>query len=106
MRNHMLNLLAIPQMPMIRPGDNLPEILIAALDKADIKPQAQDILVLAQKIVSKAEDRYVNLEDVIPSERALKLAKEVEKDPRLVEVILSESEEVVGHTDRQTSLFY
>ena len=97
MADHILSLLAIPQMPMIRPGDNLPEILIAALDKADLKPQAHDILVLAQKIVSKAEGRYVNLEDVIPSERALNLAKAVEKDPRLVEVILSESEEVVGH---------
>jgi len=97
MADHILSLLAIPQMPMIRPGDNLPEIPIAALDKADLKPQAHDILVLAQKIVSKAEGRYVNLEDVIPSERALNLAKTVEKDPRLVEVILSESEEVVGH---------
>ena len=56
-----------------------------------------DIFVIAQKIVSKSEDRYVNLSSIIPSKNALKLAKSINRDPRLVEVILSESIDVVRH---------
>ncbi len=97
MPNYELNLLAVPRIPLIEPGDDLAAILITALDKAGLEPGKQDILVLAQKIVSKAEGRYVDLETVTPSERANSLAKEVDKDPRLVEVILSESDELVGY---------
>ena len=97
MPNYELNLFAIPRIPLIAPGDDLAEILIAALDEANLGPFEQDILVIAQKIVSKAEGRYVDLETVSPSERAYDLARAVDKDPRLVEVILSESDEVVGH---------
>jgi coenzyme F420-0:L-glutamate ligase/coenzyme F420-1:gamma-L-glutamate ligase len=56
-----------------------------------------DILIIAQKVVSKAEGRFVDLVEVVPSARALALANEVNKDARLVEVILSESDEVVRH---------
>ena len=56
-----------------------------------------DILVIAQKIVSKAEGRIINLNDVVPSPRASALAKKVDKDPRLVEIILSESSEVIRY---------
>ena len=59
-----------------------------------------DILVIAQKIVSKAEGRYVKLADVKPSERAFQLAEETGKDPRLVELILSESREIVRYSHR------
>ena len=81
--------------PLIEPGDDLAEIILASIEKADWKLQNGDVLVMAQKIVSKAENRSVDLTTVIPSPRAIELASEVQKDARLVELILSESETVV-----------
>ncbi len=92
-----IRLLAIPGIPNIEPGDDLAAILIAALDEAGLAPARQDVLVVAQKVVSKAEGQYIDLETITPSDRASILAREVNKDPRLVQVILSESQEVVGH---------
>ncbi|MEE8188335.1 MAG: coenzyme F420-0:L-glutamate ligase [Kiloniellales bacterium] len=92
-----LTLTAVPGIPLVEPGDDLAEILIAALESARLMPAGRDVLVVAQKIVSKAENRYLDLGAVTPSERARGLARDVDKDPRLVEVILSESEEVVAH---------
>jgi coenzyme F420-0:L-glutamate ligase/coenzyme F420-1:gamma-L-glutamate ligase len=92
-----LSLTAVPGVPLVRPGDDLAALLIAAVERAGIVPADKDILVIAQKIVSKAEGRYVALEDVAPSPRARELAQAVGKDPRIVEIILSESEEVVRH---------
>ena len=92
-----LTLTAIPDLPLIEPGDDLAAILIDGLARAGIAPAARDVLVVAQKVVSKAENRYRDLGAVTPSERARDLARAVAKDPRLVEVILSESEEVVAH---------
>src|SRR5262249_15514998 len=90
-----VTLTAIPDIPMARPGDDLAGLLIHACEDAAIAPAHGDILVVAQKIVSKAEGRYVDLATIEPSARALRLAAEVEKDPRLVEVILRESRRVV-----------
>lgn len=90
-----LVLSSLQNIPLIRHGDNLADILLDALRKTDIELQDGDILVLAQKIVSKAEGRMVNLADVTPSARALELAPQAEKDPRLVELILRESAEVL-----------
>lgn len=92
-----LTLTAIPDLPLVKPGDDLPALLIEALDRAGIVPEGGDVLVVAQKIVSKAEGRIVDLGDVVPSQRALALARLVDKDPRLVALILSESTEVVRH---------
>jgi coenzyme F420-0:L-glutamate ligase / coenzyme F420-1:gamma-L-glutamate ligase len=92
-----LTLTAIPNIPQVRPGDDLAGILIAACEAGDVAPADHDVLVVAQKIVSKAEGRYVDLATVQPSQRAKDLAAEVEKDPRLVEVILRESTRVVRH---------
>ncbi len=92
-----LTLTAIPDLPLIEPGDDLAAILIGGLARAGIAPAARDVLVVAQKVVSKAENRYRDLGAVTPSNRARDLARAVDKDPRLVEVILSESEEVVAH---------
>ena len=92
-----LTLTAIPDLPLVEPGDDLAAILIDGLARAGIAPAARDVLVVAQKVVSKAENRYVDLGAVTPSDRARDLARAVDKDPRLVEVILSESEEVVAH---------
>jgi len=87
----MLTLTPIPGVPLIQAGDDLAEIIVQALSKAAITLQDGDILVLAQKIVSKAEGRAVNLASIQPSERALELAQVTEKDARLVELILRES---------------
>ncbi len=92
-----LTLTAIPDLPPIEPGDDLAAILIDGLARAGIAPAARDVLVIAQKVVSKAENRYRDLGAVTPSDRARDLARAVDKDPRLVEVILSESEAVVAH---------
>ncbi len=90
-----LSLVALGGIPLIRPGDDLAEIIVAALQASGEALRDGDVLVLAQKIVSKAEDRYVTLADVTPGRRAAELAAEIDKDPRLVELILSESTEVV-----------
>ena len=90
-----ITLTSVPGIPMVRPGDDLAALLIAACEQNTLAPADGDILVVAQKIVSKAEGRYVDLAKVRPSARAAALAAEVGKDPRLVEVILAESRRVV-----------
>jgi len=90
-----LILSSLPDIPMIHTGDDLVEIIWDGLVKADIKIQDGDILVLAQKIVSKAEGRWVNLATVTPSINAIELAMMIDKDARLVELILQESNQVL-----------
>jgi len=80
---------------MVQPGDDLPTVVLTALANAGFELVSGDILVLAQKIVSKAEHRQIPLSDVTPSADAVALAAEVEKDPRLVQLILNESTEVL-----------
>jgi len=80
---------------MIRHGDNLADIVVKALNENSIALEDNDILVFAQKIVSKAEGRAVNLVTITLSLRAIELALQTEKDPRLVELILCESNEVL-----------
>src|SRR4029450_7962127 len=91
----MITLTPIPDIPLVRPGDDLAALMIAACARNALTPADGDILVVAQKIVSKAEGRYVDLAKIRHSPRAAALAAEVEKDPRLVEVILAESRRVV-----------
>jgi coenzyme F420-0:L-glutamate ligase/coenzyme F420-1:gamma-L-glutamate ligase len=90
-----LILTPLPGIPLIRTGDNLAEIILVALNASGIALQDSDILVLAQKIVSKAEGQLVNLADVEPSQKAIAYAAQTEKDPRLVELILRESNDVL-----------
>ena len=90
-----LSLHALPGIGEIVPGCDLAATLLGALAAAGIQFRAQDVLVVAQKAVSKAEGRFVSLDDVEPSSRALELARVTGKDPRLVEVILGESTEVL-----------
>jgi coenzyme F420-0:L-glutamate ligase/coenzyme F420-1:gamma-L-glutamate ligase len=80
---------------MIAPGDDLSTILDESLSRAALRLQDGDVLVLAQKIVSKAEGCLVNLASIEPSPQALELARQSAKDPRLVEVILRESNAVL-----------
>lgn len=80
---------------MIKPGDHLPGILLEAINAANQQMQDGDVLVLAQKIVSKSEGRLVNLNSVSPSDKALEIAAVAEKDARFVELVLRESSEVL-----------
>ena len=91
----MLTLTPLYGIPLIHAGDDLAGIIWKALDNASIVLQDNDILVVAQKIVSKAEGRLANLSRVTPSPRANKLARQTEKDPRLLELILRESNTVL-----------
>ncbi len=86
---------ALPGLPLVEPGDDLVALVAEGVRRAGLAVATGDVFVLAQKIVSKAENRYVDLADVTPSARALELAKVVGKDPRHIEVVLSESTEVV-----------
>ena len=94
-----LELIALSDMPLVVAGDNLAELIADALQKSDTRLNNHDVLVVAQKIVSKAEDRLVDLATVDPSEEAQRRAGETSKDPRLVELILRESVRVVRQTD-------
>jgi coenzyme F420-0:L-glutamate ligase/coenzyme F420-1:gamma-L-glutamate ligase len=82
---------------LVEPGDDLGAIAVGAFAANGIVPEGGDVLVVAQKIVSKSEGRYVDVATVRPSERAIALGAELDKDPRFVEVVLSESKRVVRH---------
>jgi coenzyme F420-0:L-glutamate ligase/coenzyme F420-1:gamma-L-glutamate ligase len=90
-----MTLTPLPGIPLIHPGDDLVAIVLSALLRLDLSLQDGDILVFAQKVVSKAEGRLVNLAGVFPSPRAAELAAQIDKDPRLVELILRESNAVL-----------
>lgn len=90
-----VDLRALPGIPMVEPGDDLATLIGEGLVRAGLELRSGDVIVVAQKIVSKAEGRAVDLASVTPSARAVELAAEVQKDPRLVELILSESVRVV-----------
>ena len=85
-----LSFLAVPGIPLVEPGDDLAGLLGDALQSGP-GLLAGDTVVIAQKLVSKAENRYVFLDEVVPGEEAVRLAGEVDKDPRLVQLILNES---------------
>ena len=90
-----LTLTPLQNIPLIRRDDNLADIILKALDDTAIQIEDGDIFVVAQKIVSKAEGRTVNLTTITPSQRALELAEQTQKDPRIIELILQESNEVL-----------
>ena len=90
-----LQLVALPGLPMVCVGDDIAELVAAALTRADMRLHDGDVVVVAQKIVSKAEGRTIDLATVEPSAEAVELARDVGKDPRLVEVVLRESIRVV-----------
>ena len=82
-------------MPIVKHGDDLASLICTRICQHHMKLKDGDIVVLAQKIVSKAEGRQIPLDSVEPSQKAIELAAEVEKDPRLVELIIRESTEVI-----------
>ena len=90
-----LTLNALTGIPLIDAGDDLGSIISIALDENQVLLEDGDVLILAQKIISKAEGRLVDLDNVKPSPKASKLAVDTAKDPRLVELILQESKQVL-----------
>ena len=90
-----LRLLPVPDLPMVQPGDDLAALALQAIGQAQIALEGGDVICFAQKVVSKAEGRQVALADVHPSVEARRLAAETDKDPRLAQLILDESTEVV-----------
>jgi len=98
--NTPVNISTIPGIPEVESGDDLAQIILASLDRAQIHLEEGDILIVAQKVVSKAEGRLVALDTVTPSKEALALAQQVNKDPRKLEIILQESNRVVRAVSR------
>ena len=94
-----VTLTGLPNFPRVKPGDDIAALIVKSVKDSGIVPANSDVFVIAQKIVSKAEGRYVDLAEITPSQRASDLAAATHKDPRLVEVILSESTEVVRHRE-------
>lgn len=88
-------IIPIPGIPQIQPGDDLPSLLLDAIDQAKVGLKNSDIVVMCQKIVSKAEGAIVDLKTIEPSPFAQQIAAMWEKDPRVVEVVLRESSRIV-----------
>jgi coenzyme F420-0:L-glutamate ligase/coenzyme F420-1:gamma-L-glutamate ligase len=96
-----ISIIPVPGIPEIKPGDDLVKIVSRALEDNGRSLLDGDIVVFAQKIISKAEDRIVKLSEVEPSPFALTLSREVSKDPRLVEVILGETTKIIRMDQRK-----
>ncbi len=82
-----LRITALPDFPRVSSGDDIAALTTAALTRADLQLRSDDVLVFAQKIISKAEGRKIDLAEVTPSAPALELSLTVQKDPRLVELV-------------------
>jgi coenzyme F420-0:L-glutamate ligase / coenzyme F420-1:gamma-L-glutamate ligase len=85
---------ALPDMPLVKAGDNLPQLILEGLERAGFQLQDGDIITIASKIVSKSEGQFVRLADVSPSAEALEVAEKVAKDPRVIELVLQESKSI------------
>ena len=94
-----IQLIAIRNLPEIEPGDDLGSLIVQAAQEIKVKLTSGDIIVVAQKVVSKSEGRLVNLATVKPSAFALEVAERQLRDPRLIEVILTESARIVRMDD-------
>jgi coenzyme F420-0:L-glutamate ligase/coenzyme F420-1:gamma-L-glutamate ligase len=82
--------------PLIKPGDDMAGVLIESMSDAGIKPRNNDILVLAESAVATAEGRVVKLDSIRPGKKAIELSKPYETDPRKLELIIRESDELLG----------
>lgn len=90
-----LRITALPDLPRIAQGDDLAALVVGSLARMSLELRSSDVLVFAQKIVSKAEGRRIDLKSVTPGPKALEVALVVQKDPRLVELVLRESRRIV-----------
>jgi coenzyme F420-0:L-glutamate ligase/coenzyme F420-1:gamma-L-glutamate ligase len=90
-----IEIIPIPVVPDIKAGDNLDIIILESMNNANEFLSEGDIVVVAQKVISKAEGRLIDLKLVNPSEKSLQIAKQNDKDPRLIELILNESVDIL-----------
>ena len=90
-----LEIMGIEDFPLIKENDNLPEIIFETIQKNNIKLEDDDILVLAETVVSKAEGNYVKIDDVEPSKQAYAMAIESEKDPKQCQIILDHTKDII-----------
>ena len=90
-----IEIFAIQNMPLVKEGDNVAEIIVASALRQNMPIREKDIIVITHKIISKAEGNLVNLEKVSPSKRAIEVAQKTEKDPKFVEIVLTETKEIV-----------
>jgi len=90
-----IQVIAIEGLPLSKKDDNIGQLIVHATKKQGIQLQERDVIVVTHVFVSKAEGNVVNLDTVKPSERAFEIAKQTNKDPALVEVILQEAKEVI-----------
>jgi coenzyme F420-0:L-glutamate ligase/coenzyme F420-1:gamma-L-glutamate ligase len=90
-----IEIIPIPVIPDIKPGDKLDLIILESMNNANEFLSEGDIVVVAQKVISKAEGRLIDLTLVNPSEKSLQIAKQNDKDPRLIELILNESVDIL-----------
>lgn len=90
-----IEIIAIPVVPDIKAGDKLDIIILESMNNANEFLSEGDIVVVAQKVISKAEGRLIDLKLVNPSEKSLQIAKQNDKDPRLIELILNESVDIL-----------
>src|SRR5215475_2726213 len=91
----MIQIFPLPGLPEIKPGDDLARLIVDAARAADFAIAPHDVFVVAQKVVSKAEGRIVRLDTISPSERAQQWAREWDKDPRVIELVLSQAQRIV-----------
>lgn len=90
-----LILTTLPNVPLVQPGDDLVRLVLTGLERARLELEDNDVIVIASKILSKAQARIVRLADVTPGQYALELYAETGKDARVIELMLRESSEIV-----------
>jgi coenzyme F420-0:L-glutamate ligase/coenzyme F420-1:gamma-L-glutamate ligase len=90
-----IQLFPVPNLPLVQPGDDIAALILEKLRSIEESVQPGDILVIAQKIVSKAEGRLVKIKEIAPGEQAKQVAEIVDKDPRVIQIILDDSREII-----------
>ena len=96
--NH-LKLIALKDFPLIEPNDNLASIINKSINNNGINIEPGDVVVVAQKIISKCENRYVELKNIQPSKEAIDLGKILKRDPAFIQIIQNESKKIIS-TDK------
>ena len=90
-----VNIIGLENFPLVKAGDDLAKIIVETAAKNNVQIENGDIIVISQKIVSKAEGRVVKISQINPSEEALKLAEKVQRDPKLIELVLKETRRII-----------
>ena len=98
-----LKLVALKDLPLVKPHDNLATLIIESIKLNNINIEDGDVIIIAQKVVSKSENRYQNINDVIPTNEAIKLGQELKRDPGFMQIILDESSKIIS-TDKNVIL--